>query len=66
MFYIEILQIPTLCLDDSFAHSWHYLNQFHLEYFSNSLEGVPTYAEHLLATFPSLRSPTHPKPFKFG
>jgi hypothetical protein len=35
--------------DDSFPHSWHSLNQFNLECFSNSLEGVPTYAEHLLA-----------------
>ena len=44
---------------DSFAHSWHSLNQLHLESFFNSLEGVPTYAEHLLAAFPSLCSPTH-------
>jgi hypothetical protein len=32
-------------------HTWHSLNQLHLECFSNSLEGVPTYAEHLLAVF---------------
>ena len=37
-YYIfEILQIATLCLDDTFAHSWHSLNQFHLECFSNRL-----------------------------
>ena len=36
----QILQIATLCLDDSFAYSWHSLNQLHLECFSNSLEGV--------------------------
>ena len=28
-FIFEILQIATLCLDDSFAHSWHSLNQLH-------------------------------------
>ena len=22
-------KVATLCLDDSFAHSWHSLNQFH-------------------------------------
>ena len=62
----EILQIATLCLDDSFAFSWHSLNELHLECFSNSLEGVPTYAEHLLAAFPSLCGPSHPKPSQFG
>ena len=25
----EILQIATVCLDDSVAHSWHSLNQLH-------------------------------------
>ena len=25
----EILKIATLCLDDSFAHSWYSLNQLH-------------------------------------
>ena len=54
-------KIATLCLDDSFVHSWHSLNQLHLECFSNCLEGVPTYAELLLAAFPSLWGPTHPK-----
>ena len=47
----EILQSSPLCLDDSFAHSWHSLNQLNEECLSNSLEGVPTYAEHLLAAF---------------
>jgi hypothetical protein len=56
----------TFCLDDSFAQSWHSLNQLHLELFSNSLEEVPTYAEQLLAAFPSLCSPTHPKPPQLG
>ena len=36
------------------------------EWFSNDLEGVPTYAGHLLAAFPSLCGPTHPKPSQFG
>jgi hypothetical protein len=50
-FIFEILQRAIICLDDSFAHSWHSLNQLHLECFSNSLEGVPTYAEHLWLLF---------------
>lgn len=37
-----------------------------MECFFNSLEGVPTYAEHLLAAFPSLCAPTHPKPSQLG
>ena len=28
-FIFEILQIATLCLDDSFAQTWHSLNQLH-------------------------------------
>ena len=67
VYYIfEVLQKATLCLDDSFAHFWYFLNQLHLELFSNSLEGVTTYAKHLLAAFPSLCGPTHPKPSQFG
>jgi hypothetical protein len=31
-----------------------------------SLEGVPTYAEHLLAAFPSPCGPTHPKLSQLG
>ena len=58
--YFRFFKGATLCLDDSFAHTWHYLNQLHLE--SNSLEGVCTYAEQLLSAFPSLCGPTHPKP----
>ena len=34
--------------------------------FSNSLEGVPTYAEHLLAAFPSICGSTHHKLSQFG
>jgi hypothetical protein len=64
-FIFEILQTATFALMTAF-HTWHSLNQLHLECFSNSLEGVPTYAEHLLAAFPSLCSPTHPKPFQLG
>ena len=62
----RFFKVPTLCLDDSFTHSWHSLNQLHMECFSNSLEGVPTYAEHLLAAFPLLYGPTHPKPSELG
>jgi hypothetical protein len=60
--HLRFFKVAKLCLDDSFAHSWHSLNQLHLECFSNRLEGVPTYAEHLLAAFPSFCGPTHPKP----
>ena len=56
----------TLCIDDSFAHSLHFLNQLRLKCFSNSLEKVPTYAVHLLAAFPSVCGPTHPKPSQLG
>ena len=59
-------KVATLCLEDSFSHSWHSLNQLHLECFSNSLERVPTYDEHLLDAFPSLCGPTHPKPSQLG
>ena len=38
--------------------------KLHLECFSNSVEGVPTYAEHLLAAFPSLCGPTHLNPIE--
>ena len=55
------IKIATHCLDDSFAHFWHSLNLLQLECFSNSLE-VLTYAEHLLAAFPSLCGLTHLKP----
>ena len=57
--YFRFFKVDTLCQDDSIAHSCNSLNQLHLECFSNSLEGVPTYAEHLLAAFPSLLGPTH-------
>jgi hypothetical protein len=40
--YFRFFKVATLCLDDSFAYSWHSLNQFQLECFSNSLEGFPT------------------------
>jgi hypothetical protein len=66
IFLLEIVQIATLCLDDSFAHSWNYLNKLHLECFYKSLEGVPTYAEHLMGAFPSFCGQTHPKPSQFG
>ena len=62
---LRFFKVATLCLDDSFALSWHSLNQLHLECFS-SLEGVLTYAKHLLAAFPSLCCPTHPKPSRLG
>ena len=27
--YLRFLKVTTLCLDDSFAHSWYSLNQLH-------------------------------------
>ena len=65
MLYFRLFKLATLCLD-SFALSWHSLNQLHLECFSKALEGVPTYAEHLLTAFPSLCGPTYPKPSQLG
>ena len=62
--HLRFFKVATLCLDDSYAHSWHSLNQLHevvIVCFSNSLEGVPTYAEHLLAAFPSLCSSKPPR-----
>lgn len=35
-------------------------------WFSNSLEGVPTYGEHLLTAFPSLCGPAHPSASHLG
>lgn len=49
----------------SFAPCWHSFSELHevtWNVFTNSLEGVLVYAEHLLAACPSLCSPTHPKP----
>ena len=62
----RFFKVATLCLDDSFAHFWHSLNQLHEECFSNRLEGFATYAEHLLAAFLSLCGPNHPKPSQLG
>ena len=64
--HLRFFKVATICLDDSFAHSWHSLNLLHEECFSNSLEGVPTYAEHFLTAFPSLFGPIHPIPSQLG
>ena len=61
-----LFKVATLCLVDRFAQSWHSLNQLHLECFAYSLQVICTYAEHLLAAFPSLCSPTHPKRSQLG
>ena len=29
MLYLRFFKVATLCLDDSFAHSWHSLIQIH-------------------------------------
>ena len=38
---LRFFKVATLCLDDSFAHSWHSLNQLHLECFSTALREFP-------------------------
>ena len=39
----RFFKVATLCLEDSFAHSWHYLNQLHEVVTWNvfQLTGVP-------------------------
>ena len=64
--HMRFFKVATLCLNGSFAHTWHSLNQLHLECFSNIIEGVPTFTEHLLTAFPSLCSLSHPKPSQLG
>jgi hypothetical protein len=43
--YLRFFKVATLCLDDSFAHSWHSLNQLHKVVTWNAfqLTGVPCY-----------------------
>ena len=31
--YLRFFKVATLCLHESFAHSWHSLNQLHLDAF---------------------------------
>jgi hypothetical protein len=50
-----IFEIHQCSLDDSFANSWHSLNQHHEVFTWNYF---PTYVEHFLAVFPSLCDPT--------
>ena len=44
-FIFEILQIAILCLDDSFAHTWHSLNQLNelVTWNAFQLTDVPCY-----------------------
>jgi hypothetical protein len=64
--YFRLFKVAILFLDDSFAHSWHSLNQLHGECFSNRVEGVPTYAEPLLIAFPSLCGPNSSQTISIG
>jgi hypothetical protein len=43
-FMVEIFQIATLCVNDSFAHSWHSLNQLHevVTWNAFQLTGMPS------------------------
>ena len=42
--------VATLCLDDSFAQSWHSLNQLHLECTWNAFPTVLKVLPHMLST----------------
>jgi hypothetical protein len=41
--YLRFFKVATLCLDESFAHSWHSLNQLHevITWNAFQLTGVP-------------------------
>jgi hypothetical protein len=41
--YLRLFKVATLCLDGSFAHSWHSLNQLHevVTWNAFQLTGVP-------------------------
>ena len=56
--YFRFFKVATYAL----MTALHSLNQLYLECFSNRLEGVPRYAEHLFADLLSLCSPSHLKP----
>ena len=63
--YLRFFKVATLCLDDSFAHSWDFLNKLHLECFSNGLEGVPTCGA-LAGCFSFTLHPIYPQPSQLG
>ena len=48
--YLRYFKVATLCLDDSFAHSWHSLNQLHEVVTLNAfqLTGVPWWSYFLM------------------
>jgi hypothetical protein len=62
--YFRFFKVATLCLMTA-LHTLFILSTIFMRN-AFSLELVPTYAEHLLAAFPSLCSPTHPKPSTLG
>ena len=43
IYFMRFFKVATLCLDDSFAHSWHSLNQLHegVTWNAFQLTGVP-------------------------
>ncbi|CDQ60115.1 unnamed protein product [Oncorhynchus mykiss] len=57
---------PSSGLGDQTLTTFHWISIPHPPLLCKSLEGVPTYAEHLLAAFPSLYGPTHQKPSQLG
>ena len=65
-YILDFSKVATLCLDDSFAHSWHSLNQIHEIVTWNAFPTVVKVLPHMLAAFPSLYGPTHPKPSQLG
>jgi hypothetical protein len=59
---LRFFKVATLCLCLLLALS----TSFTWNAFSTVLKELPHYAEHLLAAFPSLCGPTHPKPSRLG
>ena len=48
--YFIFFKVTTLCLDDSFAHSWHSLNQLHEGVTWNAFPTVLKEFPHMLST----------------
>ena len=46
----SLFEVATLCLDDSFAHSWRSLNQLHEEWTWNAFPTVLKEFPHMLST----------------
>ena len=60
--HFRLFKVATLCL----VTALHTLGILSTSFTWNALPTVPPYAPHLLAAFPSLCGPTHPKPAQLG